>query len=71
MSVKVTNMKGKQNNNNNSYFLTYKTMNSKETSNSHISGSSRPKIGDQIQGLDVSYLRNIIGPVTLLTLVLA
>ena len=44
MSVKVTKMKGNRNNNNNSYSLSYQTRNSKKTSNSHVSGSSGPKI---------------------------
>ena len=45
MSVKVKKMKGNQNNHNNPYFLSYQIRNSKETSNSHISGSSGPTIG--------------------------
>ena len=71
MSVKVTKMKRNQNNNKNSYFVSYQTRNSKKTSNSHISGSSGLKCppGDQIQGFDASYPMDPIG--TILTLVLA
>ena len=73
--VEVIKMKGNQNNNKNSNFPSYQTKNSKETSNSHISGSSRPKISiwgpNSSSWCQLSDGRNVVIFLTILTLVLA